>query len=121
MCHHVIANIFGGSSFFFINETATTEIYTLSLHDALPIFNNTGTVDVQSGALSLAAGGTSSGAFTIGGAATLEFGAGEHTSALQSHSDVVCRLRLAKKTTNILGAYLATGPLVRTCGDATFN
>src|SRR2546425_788275 len=27
------------SSFFFFNDTATTEIYTLSLHDALPIFN----------------------------------------------------------------------------------
>src|SRR5258708_22170089 len=26
------------SSFFFFNDTATTEIYTLSLHDALPIF-----------------------------------------------------------------------------------
>src|SRR5258708_37218872 len=28
------------SSFFFFNDTATTEIYTLSLHDALPIFNS---------------------------------------------------------------------------------
>src|SRR5438876_9178177 len=27
-------------SFFFFNDTATTEIYTLSLHDALPIFNH---------------------------------------------------------------------------------
>src|SRR2546430_17104977 len=27
-------------SFFFFNDTATTEIYTLSLHDALPIFEN---------------------------------------------------------------------------------
>ena len=27
------------SSFFFFNDTATTEIYTLSLHDALPIYN----------------------------------------------------------------------------------
>src|SRR5258708_11470817 len=28
-----------GTTFFFFNDTATTEIYTLSLHDALPIFN----------------------------------------------------------------------------------
>src|SRR3712207_9525168 len=28
-------------SFFFVNDTATTEIYTLSLHDALPIWNGT--------------------------------------------------------------------------------
>src|SRR5258708_10876434 len=31
-----------GCSFFFFNDTATTEIYTLSLHDALPIFLGTG-------------------------------------------------------------------------------
>src|SRR5260221_3717435 len=30
--------VFSGSFFFFFNDTATTEIYTLSLHDALPIF-----------------------------------------------------------------------------------
>ena len=29
----------GGGGFFFFNDTATTEIYTLSLHDALPISN----------------------------------------------------------------------------------
>ena len=29
----------GGEQFFFFNDTATTEIYTLSLHDALPIFS----------------------------------------------------------------------------------
>src|SRR3712207_7501880 len=32
--------------FFFFNDTATTEIYTLSLHDALPIFGKLGLVDV---------------------------------------------------------------------------
>src|SRR2546430_7333015 len=34
LCQHTI------SSFFFFNDTATTEIYTLSLHDALPISSN---------------------------------------------------------------------------------
>src|SRR5256886_15183858 len=33
------------SFFFFFNDTATTEIYTLSLHDALPIYDNRGDVD----------------------------------------------------------------------------
>ena len=32
--------------FFFFSDTATTEIYTLSLHDALPIFKNIGTIKV---------------------------------------------------------------------------
>src|SRR2546428_10261462 len=77
-------------SFFFFNDTATTEIYTLSLHDALPI----------SGRRSR----------------TLRSGVGprpippqpracrsrhprseEHTSELQSRSDLVCRLLLEKK------------------------
>src|SRR5437879_10538727 len=34
-------------SFFFFNDTATTEIYTLSLHDALPIFPPTATKEIQ--------------------------------------------------------------------------
>src|SRR5256885_14585348 len=40
------------SSFFFFNDTATTEIYPLSLHDALPISNGTGRVVLISGASS---------------------------------------------------------------------
>src|SRR5256885_13765725 len=36
VCYHVGAYPLG-SFFFFFNDTATTEIYTLSLHDALPI------------------------------------------------------------------------------------
>src|SRR4029453_19655491 len=72
------------SFIFFFNDTATTEIYTLSLHDALPIFplglvwysipdwmRDAG-VDIQSRSE-------------------------EHTSELQSHSDLVCRLLLEKK------------------------
>src|SRR5215211_9302445 len=76
--------------FFFFNDTATTEIYTLSLHDALPIrcprpsiwwqraqfFSNTWAPRSASGF-----------------AARSE----EHTSELQSHSDLVCRLLLEKK------------------------
>src|SRR5688572_32407667 len=82
--------------FFLFNGTATTEIYTLSLHDALPISAPT--------ALEAAA---------PGGASPLLWGpirappapAGsrseEHTSELQSQSNLVCRLLLEKKKNSI--------------------
>src|SRR5690349_22043688 len=73
--------------FFFFNDTATTEIYTLSLHDALPICRGDN-----------------------GGRPALRFGGDEpvrlarprtrseeHTSELQSRRDLVCRLLLEKK------------------------
>src|SRR5258707_5147782 len=77
--------------FFFFNDTATTEIYTLSLHDALPI-------SIVEFALPLARQeGLDS------GAALQEFGAiapatrsEEHTSELQSRQYLVCRLLLEK-------------------------
>src|SRR6185312_17334575 len=70
--------------FFFFNDTATTEIYTLSLHDALPIspranasscFCPTDRVDPRS------------------------VRSAEHTSELQSRSELVCRLLLEQKKT----------------------
>src|SRR5438874_12760818 len=81
---------------FFFNDTATTEIYTLSLHDALPIFEiqvraPTGTrlertedriKDVEEFITE-----------TIGDDLRSE----EHTSELQSRRDLVCRLLLEKK------------------------
>src|SRR2546428_10204779 len=74
--------------FFFFNDTATTEIYTLSLHDALPI--------------SLATDGKLSYLSPDRGVATativrLHVRSEEHTSELQSRSDLVCRLLLEKK------------------------
>src|SRR5437667_11860440 len=67
--------------FFFFNDTATTEIYTLSLHDALPILDPRyrGARDRED---------------------HREHGdrrSEEHTSELQSHHDLVCRLLLEKK------------------------
>src|SRR2546428_15035 len=67
---------------FFFNDTATTEIYTLSLHDALPIFGATATSGtVSSGAASATfslPGGTPTGTYTIvadySGTANLEIG-----------------------------------------------
>src|SRR3954463_9017841 len=70
--------------FFFFNDTATTEIYTLSLHDALPI----------SGLVWL--GGDIGAGAAIGTAALMR--SEEHTSELQSHDNLVCRLLLEKKS-----------------------
>src|SRR5437667_6836216 len=81
------------ASLFFFNDTATTEIYTLSLHDALPISLRSLTpqgVIQELYALLLA--------HTL--LRTLMLRAArseEHTSELQSHHDLVCRLLLEKK------------------------
>src|SRR2546427_464814 len=99
--------------FFFFNDTATTEIYTLSLHDALPISYDLG------GRKTVIRGGF--GVFTDIGfsrspGAVLAYGpppygqaptifdvfgrSEEHTSELQSQSNLVCRLLLEKKKKN---------------------
>src|SRR3990167_3968546 len=69
---------------FFFNDTATTEIYTLSLHDALPIYSamRSGARDTSRMAVAMVAGPA------IEGMARSE----EHTSELQSQSNLVCRL-----------------------------
>src|SRR6266478_10100938 len=68
--------------FFFFNDTATTEIYTLSLHDALPI------------SASWPAGGRNPGEKP---STRTTPRSEEHTSELQSQSNIVCRLLLEKK------------------------
>src|SRR5436190_19595667 len=72
--------------FFFFNDTATTEIYTLSLHDALPISSSPRTTS-----------GRSSSSTSIRRSTPERRRSEEHTSELQSHSDLVCRLLLEKK------------------------
>src|SRR2546422_6051987 len=72
--------------FFFFNDTATTEIYTLSLHDALPIFPRPAAVVLQPARTPSARKGPS-------GRRRSE----EHTSELQSRLHLVCRLLLEKK------------------------
>src|SRR5260221_10330297 len=81
---------------FFFNDTATTEIYTLSLHDALPISHlwrylrgqRCSSIRLRQAELEL-----------IKTHAVIENvqRSEEHTSELQSHSDLVCRLLLEKK------------------------
>src|SRR2546430_12842561 len=72
--------------FFFFNDTATTEIYTLSLHDALPISDN-----------STATATTRAAAPPAAPRAPDPDRSEEHTSELQSQSNLVCRLLLEKK------------------------
>src|SRR5206468_12272561 len=80
--------------FFFFNDTATTEIYTLSLHDALPILIE-GVVPRGAGVHPAAD------ALDVALHEPARAGRGtrseEHTSELQSRSDLVCRLLLEKK------------------------
>src|SRR5690242_20862580 len=81
--------------FFFFNDTATTEIYTLSLHDALPIsrwgkritgsFGSTYTIEAPPAQNPLSPG------------PSRKPRSEEHTSELQSHVNLVCRLLLEKK------------------------
>src|SRR3989442_7075699 len=80
-----------GLLFFFFNDTATTEIYTLSLHDALPIWQERHH-------------------FPGGNQAALHHQdrncpevsrSEEHTSELQSRPHLVCRLLLEKKKQNL--------------------
>src|SRR2546430_4084723 len=78
--------------FFFFNDTATTEIYTLSLHDALPIYGAAWSRHPCSGAATVAIRGT-----WCRGLATTITRSEEHTSELQSQSNLVCRLLLEKK------------------------
>src|SRR2546427_9651743 len=92
-------------TFFFLNNTATTEIYTLSLHDALPISSGTALTGIyfptsrrgpapthQAGWVE--ANGEGPEAELLARARTRSE---EHTSELQSQSNLVCRLLLEKK------------------------
>src|SRR2546422_3198854 len=82
--------------FFFFNDTATTEIYTLSLHDALPISFRDGRLLRDEPVAS-----------PRDAAATLplleEERSEEHTSELQSRLHLVCRLLLEKKMLSDVG------------------
>src|SRR3712207_9331199 len=91
--------------FFFFNDTATTEIYTLSLHDALPISQGARVEHLLNGrpeaerpdahgpSVSSRTRTSRSAASTRSGCVRSE----EHTSELQSRQYLVCRLLLEKK------------------------
>src|SRR5438874_13693591 len=92
------------SHFFIFNPTAPTYIYTLSLHDALPIllsggipqiFRNTPISGQNNGNPSNSNSSSSNIAYT--NSANIPSRSEEHTSELQSRRDLVCRLLLEKK------------------------
>src|SRR5690348_17698079 len=101
--------------FFFFNDMATTVIYTLSLHDALPIsltqlyqysdhyFYPDGFVIIGSNSFTVdrSPNANSSGLYHYAINRRTNFRSEEHTSELQSPVHLVCRLLLEKKKNNI--------------------
>src|SRR2546429_3513267 len=84
--------------FFFFNDTATTEIYTLSLHDALPI-------SFQARKASGEVGSVSRASINVSAASPYwRRRSEEHTSELQSRLHLVCRLLLEKKKNRTMRA-----------------
>src|SRR3712207_8620202 len=98
------------SYFFFFNDTATTEIYTLSLHDALPISAEEGDqeqereVDTNENAADAEDGDGPAHKMSLPVNRHLprqQHRSEEHTSELQSRQYLVCRLLLEKKKKNM--------------------
>src|SRR2546429_7415139 len=83
--------------FFFFNDTATTEIYTLSLHDALPISSVHLLVLELRRSLSCGQRSWCVAAFPLPFQGGSPPRSEEHTSELQSRLHLVCRLLLEKK------------------------
>src|SRR2546430_11615030 len=81
---------------FVFNDTATTEIYTLSLHDALPIYDALQAAEDALGDGRRPHGKAPHDALVLADAAALHVRSEEHTSELQSQSNLVCRLLLGK-------------------------
>src|SRR2546426_5089385 len=87
--------------FFFFNDTATTEIYTLSLHDALPISASRTRSWSPSGTATMSRACRSPWRRASASRAGAPFTRSEeHTSELQSPCNLVCRLLLEKKKKN---------------------
>src|SRR5215217_8924975 len=85
--------------FFFFNDTATTEIYTLSLHDALPALE----LRVE---LRDRLGGAAGLGHWVQLAGRRPGRSEEHTSELQSRQYLVCRLLLEKKKNKLIDPLL---------------
>src|SRR2546430_10322646 len=91
--------------FFFFNDTATTEIYTLSLHDALPILVHRAVSSVvKIVGQQVGFSKVFRAEFDLWDVLWIGLAISrseEHTSELQSQSNLVCRLLLEKKTKHI--------------------
>src|SRR3712207_9049288 len=83
------------SALFFFNDTATTEIYTLSLHDALPIYTDFSLLTQAPSSVQGQAGQEPF--YPLAFLLLILLRSEEHTSELQSRQYLVCRLLLEKK------------------------
>src|SRR2546430_10054759 len=96
---------FSSFLFFFFNDTATTEIYTLSLHDALPIYTAPGPgahpprTHPPGVTRSWSGSARRTAPHRRRAYRAPRARSEEHTSELQSQSNLVCRLLLEKKKT----------------------
>src|SRR5439155_24688103 len=103
LCHiSILTLILVYIGVFFFNDPATPNIYTLSLHDALPISATSGVLrDLGLGCAGqgLVEGVGDQLADRVGHGPVLEDRSEEHTSELQSRGHLVCRLLLEKKKT----------------------
>src|SRR5258708_22252650 len=96
-------------NYFFFNDTATTEIYTLSLHDALPICLNCGgkarpwrsSIWATSSSRCRRDAGSRPTTGDISDSWSMTRRSEEHTSELQSPDHLVCRLLLEKIKTKL--------------------
>src|SRR5690349_22537151 len=86
-------------NYLFFTDTATTQIYTLSLHDALPISLIDRLLEGEDGAAKVPHRGKAPHQCALGFRAggEVDVRSEEHTSELQSRRDLVCRLLLEKK------------------------
>src|SRR2546422_4243707 len=90
-------------SFFFFNDTATTEIYTLSLHDALPIYGRPlAFYHDRHGIFAPTSVATEADSIQEQLTGKQDPRSEEHTSELQSRLHLVCRLLLEKKKKKII-------------------
>src|SRR2546430_8872870 len=100
------------SLFFFFNDTATTEIYPLPLHDALPILH-------QKRAQSERGVRTCRSEHSATAVRQKSVRSEEHTSELQSQSNLVCRLLLEKKKRSRTSRSWTTRPTSATLTTST--
>src|SRR2546427_9203201 len=100
--------------FFFFNDTATTEIYTLSLHDALPISMAIGAIALDP-ANCTAQGCTRIYVGTGENSLRRDTRSEEHTSELQSQSNLVCRLLLEKKKKKLCSVHMSANIATESC------
>ena len=112
-----MSNPYGGMSAFNNSGTFQKSAGAGTTTVSIP-FNNSLTVDVQSGTLNLSGGGTSSGTFS--GPGTLQFGGGTHDVQAASSIDIPAVV-FSGGTVNLDGSYNATSATTVSGGTANFN